>query len=54
MMLEAKVVEAPFSYKTDAIFHYWQEAAGGGVEGRRGRDEIPQLDDGKRFDETFA
>jgi len=36
-MMEAKVVEAPFSYKTDAIFHYWQEAAGGGVEGRRGR-----------------
>jgi len=35
-MMEAKVVEAPFSYKTDAIFHYWQEGGGGG-EGQWGR-----------------
>lgn len=34
--MEAKVVEAPFSYKTDAIFHYWQELGGGG-EVQRGR-----------------
>ena len=28
-MLEAKSLEAPFSFKTDAIFHYWQEEKAG-------------------------
>ena len=35
-MLEAKSLEAPFSFKTDAIFHYWQEEKAGD-EGRPGR-----------------
>merc|ERR1719234_673159 len=35
-MMKAKVVEPPFSYKTDGIYHYWQEVGGGGIE-RRGR-----------------
>ena len=35
-MLEAKSLEAPFSFKTDAIFHYWQDEKAGD-EGRPGR-----------------
>ena len=47
-MMEAKVVGAPFSYKTDAIFHYWQEVGGGG-EVRQGRYQFHQLDDAKHL-----
>jgi len=38
-MLEAKSLEAPFSFKTDAIFHYWQEEKAGD-EGRPGRCKL--------------
>ena len=41
------MVEPPFSYKTDAIYHYWQEVGGGGIE-RRGRYPILQFVDGKK------